>query len=101
MGNILVYIALAIISAIGGLLVAELKRQHALSKGIQALLRDRLYDIYFKCMSKGFATNVERNNFENLYIQYHALGRNGVMDVYHKQLMDLPLNRKGRNAKSI
>lgn len=52
MSDILVYVALAIISAIGGLLVVELKRQEAQRKGIQALLRDRLYDIYFKCMKK-------------------------------------------------
>lgn len=100
MDNILVYIALAIISAIGGLLIAELKQQKAQRKGIQALLRDRLYDIYYKCMKKGYATNVEKNNFENLYLQYHALGRNGVMDVYRKQIMELPL-RKVKNAKSV
>ena len=103
--EVLGYVALSLLVALGGLLTATYKRQKAQAKGIQALLRDRLYEIYFRCMSKGYATNVEKNNFENLYVQYHALGRNGVMDAYRKQLLELPTKierkRKYVDAKSV
>lgn len=97
--EILTYIIIGILSLLTSLLIAEVKKQHALGKGVQALLRNELYNIYFRCIKKGYATNVEKNNFENLYIQYHALGRNGVMTTYRKQLLELPTQRLKRVQK--
>ena len=31
-----------------------------------------------------------KDNFDNLYQQYHALGKNGVMDSFHEEVMELP-----------
>ena len=62
--------------------------------GVQALLRDRLYSTYLKYAEKGYAPIYARENFENMYNQYHTLGANGVMDdIYHK-FMALPLEKQ-------
>ncbi len=72
-------------------LVKELQStDRELKEGMQALLRDRLYELYGKCIRKKYATIEERNNFNNMYQRYHNLGQNGVMDdIYHK-FMRLP-----------
>ena len=78
------------------------ERQHdeATEKGLQALLRDRLIYQYDKYSDKGFAPIYARENFENLYQQYHNLGANGVMDdIYHK-FMQLPI-RSERDEKQV
>lgn len=55
-------------------------RQKALELGVQALLRDRLYHIYAKAKRLGYVTFSMKENFGNVYAQYHSLGVNGVMD---------------------
>ena len=72
-------------------LVKELKEtDKELKEGMQALLRDRLYELFGKCVRKKYATIEERTNFVNMYTRYHNLGQNGVMDdIYHK-FMKLP-----------
>lgn len=62
----------------------------ALELGVQAMLRDRIYQLYRYCNEKGYASLAERENFENMYQQYHNLGANGVMDDYHKKFFELP-----------
>lgn len=62
----------------------------ALELGLQAMLRDRIYDIYRECKRKGYAELEDRENFENLYTQYHNLGANGVMNSYREKFLDLP-----------
>lgn len=64
--------------------------QEALEKGVQALLRDRLicqYDTYRKV---GSAPIHVKDSFENMYLQYHALGANGVMDSIREEFQKLP-----------
>ena len=62
--------------------------------GVQALLRDRLYSTYLKYAEKGYAPIYARENFENMYKQYHTLGANGVMDDVYKKFMALPLEKE-------
>ena len=62
--------------------------------GVQALLRDRLYSTYLKYAEKGYAPIYARENFENMYKQYHVLGANGVMDDIYKKFMALPLEKQ-------
>ena len=62
--------------------------------GVQALLRDRLYSTYLKYSEKGYAPIYARENFENMYNQYHILGANGVMDDIYRKFMDLPLENE-------
>ena len=70
------------------------KRSDAIALGIQALLRDRLLQTYHAGACQGFAAPDERQNFENLYIQYHALGGNGVMDDVRKKYFALPMEKE-------
>ena len=62
----------------------------AIKRGVQALLRDRLTQGYKYHENLGWADIDDRNNLENVYIQYHNLGQNGVMDELWKELMELP-----------
>ena len=66
------------------------QKQNALESGVQALLRDRLIYQYEKYKSRGYAPISAKENFENLYEQYHKLGANGVMDSIHEEFKDLP-----------
>lgn len=93
-------IVISILSATGilSIAVAELVRrvkrekQHdeATEKGLQALLRDRLIYQYDKYKGKGYAPIYAKENFENLYKQYHNLGANGVMDDIYNDFRKLP-----------
>ena len=65
----------------------------ALCSGVQALLRYNLLELYDHYTEKGFAPTYARENFENMWRQYHDLGQNGVMDDYYRKFMDLP-NKK-------
>lgn len=71
------------------------QKTEAVQRGVQALLRDRLYDKYEYYSEKGYAPIRARENFENMWIQYHSLGKNGVMDDIHIKFMELPTETKG------
>ena len=70
------------------------KKTESVQLGVQALLRDRLYYNYMKYAEKGYAPIYARENFENMYNQYHTLGANGVMDDIYKKFMSLPLEKE-------
>lgn len=59
-------------------------------QALQALLRNKLYEIYDYWILKNYAPTDVKENFENLYQKYHTLGKNGVMDEKHKAFMSLP-----------
>lgn len=69
---------------------AQDKKIEAVCLGTQALLRDRLINTYNKYTDKGFAPIYVKENFENMYTQYHNLGANGVMDRLHEEFKNLP-----------
>lgn len=69
-------------------------RLQANDKGVQALLRDRLIQSYNYYMDKGFAPIYARQNWENMWQQYHNLGENGVMDDLHSKFMALPTDKQ-------
>ena len=70
------------------------KKTESVQLGVQALLRDRLYSTYLKYAEKGYAPIYARENFENMYQQYHTLGANGVMDDVYKKFMALPVEKQ-------
>jgi len=80
------------------LMYSQIKRageeSAAVRQGIQALLRSQLYAEYDKYMEKGYAPVQARENFENCYQQYHALGENGVMDDIRNRFLSLPTERE-------
>lgn len=68
----------------------------ALQKGVQALLRSKLYSLYNKYSEQRFAPLYAKENFKNMYEQYHNLGVNGVMDSLYDKFMDLPESEEKR-----
>lgn len=64
----------------------------SVKKGVQALLRDRLIQGYKYYRQQGWADEDDRANLENVYVQYHNLGANGVMDNLRGRFLALPLD---------
>ena len=69
---------------------ATAEEMSATKLGIQALLRDRLYWTYNHYCGKGHAPIYARENFQNMYDQYHKRGANGVMDEIKEKFESLP-----------
>lgn len=65
----------------------------AIMLGVQAFLRDRLLQGYRHYISQGWAEYEDRENMENIYTQYHALGANGIMDDMRAQFRNLPTQK--------
>lgn len=90
-----------IVNALGGAIIAYLwamlrskKRENdALKEGVQALLRDRIIEIYYHYTEKGWMPLDVRNSLEACYKSYEALGENGVIDDLVEQLRELPNHR--------
>ena len=84
---------ITILTAVWNKIKMNERKTESVQLGVQALLRDRLYSTYLKYAEKGYAPLYARENFDNMYKQYHVLGANGVMDdIYHK-FMALPLEK--------
>lgn len=83
-------ISAAIIFKAAKSIVSCVKDMRCMQLGLQALLRERLYEYHDKWMEKGYAPKWAKENFENMYKQYHNLGENGVMDSYYEAFMQLP-----------
>lgn len=64
------------------------------TNGLQAVLRSQLYDMWGHCKCKGYADDLDRENFLNLYDKYHVMGANGVMDHVKDQFLELPTSKK-------
>ena len=88
-----------ILLAVGRYFRARIKavesKNEAICLGVQALLRDRLIHDYNKYIDQGYAPIYAKENFENMWTQYHNLGKNGVMDEMHDTFNHLPTDKKG------
>lgn len=80
-----------------GVVYTKIKQQKtetdAIKLGIQALLRAQLVSDFNKYSAKGYAPIYARDNFENVWQQYHSLGANGVMDDIHEKFLSLPTEK--------
>ena len=81
---------ITILTAVWDKIKQNEKKTESVQLGVQALLRDRLYYTYMKYAEKGYAPIYARENFENMYQQYHTLGANGVMDDIYRKFNELP-----------
>lgn len=70
---------------------------NGIRKGVQALLRAQLISEWNYYSEKGYAPIYARENFENVYIQYHSLGANGVMDDIRTKFLALPDRPSDKN----
>lgn len=83
-------IVLSVPAPIAALAVYVAKQTIGMRKGIQALLRAQLISDWNKYSELGYAPIYARENFENVYTQYHNLGANGVMDDIRNKFLALP-----------
>jgi len=65
-------------------------RQEAIETGIQALLRDRIIQVYNHYANKGFCPIYARDDAEALFKQYTALGGNGTIKELLDKLSEMP-----------
>ena len=87
-----------IIGILTAFIISKLKKlvsdSNARNLGIQALLRHNLYDLHHRyCEERGYAPLPVKEDFENMYKQYHALGANGVMDGIKDEFHALPTTK--------
>lgn len=66
------------------------EKQEAVEKGIQALLRDRIIQVYNRYNDKGFCPIYALENAEALFVQYQALGGNGTITELMEKLRKMP-----------
>ena len=66
------------------------EEQAAIKAGLQALLRAQMVNDYNHYTEKGYAPLYARENFENCWKQYEALGKNGVMSDIRQKFLSLP-----------
>ena len=69
----------------------EASRQ-AVTKGVQALLRDRLLQGYHFFFKRGMVTYGEASTYRNMYEAYHELGKNGVMDGIYENFRTISVH---------
>lgn len=73
----------------------------AVKLGIQALLRTQMIHDYNKYSDLGYAPIYAKENFQNCWEQYHALGANGVMDDIHNKFLALPTKPHGDSLSKL
>ncbi len=61
-----------------------------MKKAMQKDIRRSLRQDGAKMIKRGYASQLEKTEFDELYWSYHNLGKNGVVDSLHKQVMELP-----------
>lgn len=61
------------------------------ASGLQMLIRNKLREIYTKCIEQGYAPLAVRDDAEALYQIYHKLGVNGVLSGMRDQVLALPI----------
>lgn len=66
------------------------EQNNATMLGVQALLRDRLIQAFNFYLARGWIEAGERDNIDNMYTQYEALGPNNVISDIYNQVRMLP-----------
>lgn len=91
---ILNYIIPLILGGVIGFLSNKIKdnnkKEKAIEEGVQALLRNEIIRRYREFETKGEISILDKENLEEMFIQYKNLGGNGTV----KKMMDDLLNLK-------
>ena len=69
------------------------KETKAVKLGVQAMLRAQMISEYNKAKDRGYAPIYAKDNYQNMWDNYHNLGANGVMDAIKDEYLAMP-NRK-------
>lgn len=83
---------IGLIGALVGFCRGITRRVNAVSKGMQAMLRNQMIELWNEYSRKGYVPIYVRDNFENIWKSYHSLGANGVMNGIHNKFMALPVS---------
>ena len=67
-----------------------LKALAAIKLGTQASLRNQMIQMWETYSRMGYAPIAVKDDFENVYQNYHNLGANGVMDDIRSKFLALP-----------
>ena len=81
---------LSFITVVGGMITYVYVHIRALQRGVQALLRAQMITYYNHYHAKGYAPLYARESFENCWVQYEKLGKNGVMKDIRTKFLALP-----------
>lgn len=77
--------------AVAGVLRLAFTQIKGIRLGVKALLRAQMISEYNIWEAAGYAPIYARQNFQNLWEQYHAIkGANGVIDDIHDRFLALP-----------
>lgn len=76
-----------------GDLKAASNRNDALKLGVQALLRDRIIQVYNHYQAQGYMPIYARENMAALYKEYHNLGGNSTVDHLVESAYELPYEK--------
>ena len=68
-------------------------RRGALTKAVQAILRDRMLILSEDYLQRGEITLHERDNYTSLYDAYKGVKGNTFVDDLYKEVMELPLKK--------
>ena len=91
--SIIVFVFSRIMNKLHDHLEKSEDKTNGLRLGVQALLRAQMINDYNLWHEKGYAPIYAKENFENMWNQYHNLGANGVMDNLHQKFLELPTNK--------
>lgn len=70
-----------------------------LKKGVTSLLRDKLRKNYMFYKSRGYAEVFDKENFHEMYLSYHGLGGNGMIDKMYAEVMNMPVSSEENDHK--
>ena len=73
------------------------KKQTAIEKGVQTLLRYCIIQMFNHYTAKNHIPIYARQNVENLHTEYKALGGNGTIEGLVERLMLLPVDKPEGN----
>ena len=66
------------------------KKEKAIEEGVQALLRNELIRRYREYETKGELSILDKENIEEMFVQYENLGGNGTVKQLMTELLQLP-----------
>lgn len=91
--SIIVFVFSRIMNNLHNRLEKSENETNSLKLGVQALLRAQMINDYNRWSEKGYAPIYAKENFENMWNQYHNLGANGVMNNLHQKFLELPTKK--------
>lgn len=68
----------------------ERRKNEAMAKGLQSLLRQSIVDNYNEYQDKGYCPIYAKESLKTLYSAYHELGGNDVATKLYNTLLQMP-----------